>query len=50
MKTTISKDKKIAKKMQEMFSNDYFRVYTSNDVVGVEISGPLKNIIAVVTA
>lgn len=43
-----SKDKKIAKKMQEMFSNDYFRVYTSNDVVGVEISGPLKNIIAVV--
>ncbi|GMX58434.1 MAG: NAD(P)H-dependent glycerol-3-phosphate dehydrogenase [Candidatus Microsyncoccus archaeolyticus] len=43
-----SKDKKIAKKMQEMFSNDYFRVYTSSDVVGVEISGPLKNIIAVV--
>ncbi|HOC53967.1 MAG TPA: NAD(P)H-dependent glycerol-3-phosphate dehydrogenase [Candidatus Pacearchaeota archaeon] len=43
-----SKDKKIAKKMQEMFSNNYFRVYTSNDVVGVEISGPLKNIIAVV--
>lgn len=43
-----SKDKKIAKKMQEMFSNDYFRVYTSSDIVGVEISGPLKNIIAVV--
>lgn len=43
-----SKDKKIARKMQEMFSNDYFRVYTSSDVVGVEISGPLKNIIAVV--
>ena len=43
-----SKDKKIANKMQEMFSSEYFRVYTSTDVIGVEISGPLKNIIAVV--
>ncbi|MFA5080609.1 MAG: NAD(P)H-dependent glycerol-3-phosphate dehydrogenase [Candidatus Paceibacterota bacterium] len=43
-----SRDKKIAKKIQEIFSNNYFRVYTSTDVVGVELGGPLKNIIAVV--
>lgn len=43
-----SKDKKIAKDLQEIFSNEYFRVYTSNDVIGVEMGGPLKNIIAVV--
>lgn len=43
-----SKDKKIAKDLQEVFSNNYFRVYTSSDVVGVEMGGPLKNIIAVV--
>lgn len=41
-------DHKIAKKIQDVFINDYFRVYTSTDVVGVELGGPLKNIIAVV--
>jgi len=43
-----SKKHSIAKNIQEMFSNDYFRVYTSTDVIGVELGGPLKNIIAVV--
>lgn len=43
-----SRDKKIAQELQKIFSNDYFRVYTSSDVVGVEMGGPLKNIIAVV--
>lgn len=38
----------IAKNIQEIFSNDYFRVYTSTDVIGIELGGPLKNIIAVV--
>jgi glycerol-3-phosphate dehydrogenase (NAD(P)+) len=32
--------------IQETISNDYFRVYTSNDVIGVEYGGILKNIIA----
>ena len=27
--------------------NDYLRVYTNNDLVGVELGGALKNIIAV---
>lgn len=43
-----SKNHSIAKKIQDIFSNEYFRVYTSTDVTGVELGGPLKNIIAVV--
>ncbi|BFT94334.1 MAG: NAD(P)H-dependent glycerol-3-phosphate dehydrogenase [Minisyncoccus archaeiphilus] len=43
-----ARDKKDAKRIQEIFSNSYFRVYTSTDVLGVEMGGPLKNIIAVV--
>jgi glycerol-3-phosphate dehydrogenase (NAD(P)+) len=43
-----SKNKKIAEKIQDIFTNSYFRVYTSTDIIGVEMGGPLKNIIAVV--
>jgi glycerol-3-phosphate dehydrogenase (NAD(P)+) len=43
-----SKKRSVADNIQEIFSNNYFRVYTSTDVVGVELGGPLKNIIAVV--
>ncbi|OON96630.1 MAG: glycerol-3-phosphate dehydrogenase [Candidatus Epulonipiscium fishelsonii] len=35
-----------AKKIQELFMNNYFRVYTCTDLIGVEIGGALKNIIA----
>lgn len=35
-----------AEGIQDLFSNAYLRVYTNPDVVGVEISGALKNIIA----
>ena len=31
---------------QELFQTDYFRVYTNDDVVGVELGGALKNVIA----
>ena len=34
---------------QEMFSNAVFRVYTSDDVAGVELGGSLKNVMAVAT-
>lgn len=32
--------------IQDVFSTDYFRVYTNPDIVGVELGGALKNIIA----
>jgi len=33
--------------LQEMFSNQFFRVYSSTDLIGVELGGALKNIIAI---
>ena len=45
--TIASENKEILKKLQKIFSNDYFRVYTNNDIVGVEFCGALKNIIAI---
>ena len=38
---------RVAKIVQKTFSNDYFRCYTSNDVVGVELGGSLKNVCAI---
>jgi glycerol-3-phosphate dehydrogenase (NAD(P)+) len=38
---------KMAQRVQRFFSNDYFRVYTSNDVAGVELGGSLKNVCAI---
>jgi len=32
----------IAKKLQRIFSTDFFRIYTSSDMVGVELGGALK--------
>lgn len=37
----------IAKRVQETFMNPYFRVYTNSDLVGVELGGSLKNVIAI---
>ncbi len=36
-----------AQELQKVFVNDYFRVYASCDVIGLEISAALKNIIAI---
>jgi glycerol-3-phosphate dehydrogenase (NAD(P)+) len=33
--------------LQEIFNTDYFRVYTHQDVLGVELGGALKNVIAI---
>ncbi|KOY83062.1 NAD(P)H-dependent glycerol-3-phosphate dehydrogenase [Lysinibacillus macroides] len=35
-----------AEKVQDLFMNQFFRVYTNEDVIGVEIGGALKNVIA----
>ena len=41
-----SKYRDTAMKVQDAFMNDYFRVYTSSDLVGVELGAALKNVIA----
>lgn len=41
-----SEDLEVAKKIQDIFSNSYIRVYVNEDVIGVEFGGALKNIIA----
>ncbi|KRK40290.1 NAD(P)H-dependent glycerol-3-phosphate dehydrogenase [Loigolactobacillus bifermentans] len=35
-----------AQQVQQLFMNDYFRVYTNADVIGVEMGAALKNVIA----
>ncbi|HFI0450073.1 TPA: NAD(P)H-dependent glycerol-3-phosphate dehydrogenase [Streptococcus suis] len=45
--SAASKDLETARYVQNLFSNHYFRLYTNNDVIGVETAGALKNIIAV---
>ena len=42
-----SNDEAKAKKVQEIWSGDRFRVYTSTDPAGVEIGGCVKNVIAI---
>jgi glycerol-3-phosphate dehydrogenase (NAD(P)+) len=40
-------DKTIAKKLQTVFSSGLFRVYTNTDVIGSELGGALKNVMAI---
>jgi glycerol-3-phosphate dehydrogenase (NAD(P)+) len=50
MPTTVvaaSSSEAIATEVQRLFSIDRFRVYVSTDLIGVEIGGSLKNIIAI---
>lgn len=44
-----SDDNEAAAVMQQAFSNGNFRVYTQPDVIGVELGGALKNVMAVAT-
>lgn len=47
--TTVSvssENEEVASLAQDLFMTDYFRVYTNNDLIGIEIGGALKNIIA----
>ena len=43
---TSSKNMKVAEEIQDLFMTKTFRVYTNDDLVGVEIGGAVKNIIA----
>jgi glycerol-3-phosphate dehydrogenase (NAD(P)+) len=42
-----SLDEGAAERTQTLFSSPYLRVYTSDDVTGVEVGGALKNVIAI---
>jgi glycerol-3-phosphate dehydrogenase (NAD(P)+) len=44
--TVSSENMEAAEHIQDLFINQNFRVYTNSDVIGVEIGGALKNIIA----
>jgi glycerol-3-phosphate dehydrogenase (NAD(P)+) len=45
--TIASHDEAAAERAQQLFQTAFFRAYTSDDVVGVELGGALKNVIAV---
>lgn len=42
-----SNDRDAARKVQQMLMTSRFRVYTNDDVIGVELAGALKNIVAI---
>ncbi len=44
-----SKDQKVAGFVQHVFATPYFRVYTNDDMIGVELGGAVKNVIAIAT-
>ncbi|MFT3783480.1 MAG: NAD(P)H-dependent glycerol-3-phosphate dehydrogenase [Nibricoccus sp.] len=43
---TASRDPQVALTVQQTFMNEYLRIYTSDDVVGAELGGSLKNVLA----
>ena len=45
--TVASVDSELARTVQDAFNDSRFRVYTNDDVIGVELGGALKNIIAI---
>ncbi|GMH40060.1 hypothetical protein BSKO_07964 [Bryopsis sp. KO-2023] len=42
-----SRDRKLARRIQQLFASQYVRVNTSADVVGVEVCGATKNVLAI---
>ena len=45
--TAASKDPSTAAMVQQVFATPYFRVYSSDDMLGVELGGSIKNVIAI---
>ena len=42
------KDLAVAEEVQKAFLTDYFRVYTNEDIIGVELGAAVKNVIAII--
>jgi len=45
--TVAFADPQAAETVQHLFSTEYFRVYSSGDIIGLEISAAMKNVIAI---
>lgn len=45
--SVASKNKKTLKLIEEAFVNDHFKLYPTNDIIGIEVCGAIKNIIAI---
>ena len=45
----VSRNKAAAEQIQDIFMSEKFRVYTQEDMIGVEIAGAVKNVIAIAT-
>jgi glycerol-3-phosphate dehydrogenase (NAD(P)+) len=45
--TIASQNSELLRTVQQQFSDPSFRVYTNSDVIGVELGGALKNIVAI---
>ena len=43
----LLQDGQLAREMQELFASPYMRVNNTSDVIGVEICGALKNVLAI---
>jgi glycerol-3-phosphate dehydrogenase (NAD(P)+) len=42
-----AEDATVAQSVQQVFNTPYFRIYTNDDVIGVELGGAIKNVIAI---
>jgi len=40
-------DRQLAEEVQHTFNTPWFRIYTNSDIIGVELSGAMKNVIAI---
>lgn len=47
--TIASPDARFASELAEILHNQRFRVYTSDDIIGVELGGAVKNVLAIAT-
>jgi len=45
--TVASTDQSVANTVQHIFATPYFRIYTNDDLIGVELGGAVKNVIAI---
>jgi len=45
--TIAAHDNEVAMELQDVFHTDNFRIYTNSDVLGVELGGALKNVMAI---